>query len=266
MSVVAASAASRAHARAAAESLAAIRDRAPRIHCITNAAASVLTANGLLAVGAVPSLTIAPEEVGDFVSGADALLINLGTLDETRRAAIAIAIEAATKAGIPWVLDPVFADRSPQRLDLAARLCALRPAVIHANETEIMALAEKAGREETGAAGAAAKIARDSRACVVLTGPEDRVCDATRAAVLSSGHPLMGKVTAMGCALGAVTAAFCAVERDPFLAALEAVLCFGVAGAMAGDKARGPGSFQAELLDALYALDAAAIEKRGRVK
>jgi hydroxyethylthiazole kinase len=265
MSVSAATGAELAHARAAAESLAEIRNRAPRVHCITNAAASVLTANCLLAVGAVPSLTVAPDEVGDFVAGAGALLVNLGTLDETRRAAIGVAIEAAEKAGIPWVLDPVFADRSPQRLDLAARLCGLRPAVIHANAAEVVALAGKAGGGKVSAADAAATIARDSRTCVVLTGPEDRVCDATRKAVLTSGHPLMDKITAMGCALGALTAAFCAVERDPFLAALQSVLCFGVAGALAGDRARGPGSFQPEFLDALYALDVAALEKRGRV-
>lgn len=252
--------------RAAAKSLAALRAGAPRVHCITNAAASVLTANTLLAVGAVPSLTVARDEVGDFVAGADTLLINLGTLDETRRAATDIAIKAAAKADIPWVLDPVFADRSPQRLALAARLCTLGPAVIHANEAEVVALAGKAGAEGVGAADAAAGIARDNRTCVALTGAEDRICNATRNVALSGGHPLMGKVTAMGCALGSLIAAFCTVERDPFLAALHAVLCFGVAGAIAGERARGPGSFQAELLDALYALDAAAIEERGRVK
>ena len=255
----------RAHAQAAAASLAAIRAGAPRVHCITNAAASVLTANSLLAVGAVPSLTIAADEVGDFVRGADALLINLGTLDATRRAATAIAVAAAAEAGVPWVLDPVFADRSPPRLDLATRLCALSPAVIHANEAEIMTLARKAGGGKTGAADAAAEVARGSQACVALTGAEDRISDGARAAMLTNGHPLMGKVTAMGCALGALIACFCAVERDPFLAALRAVLCFGVAGKIAGGRAAGPGSFQVELLDALYALDADMLEAGGRV-
>jgi hydroxyethylthiazole kinase len=263
MSVSTAADTSRAHARAAAEILALIRARPPRVHCITNAAASVFSANVLLAVGAVPSLTIAADEVEDFVAGADALLVNLGTLDETRRAAIAIAVEAAAKAQIPWVLDPVFADRSAARRVLAAGLCGLGPAAIHANEAEIKALAR--GAEAADAAGAAAGIARDWRTCVALTGAEDRLFDGERTAVVANGHPLMGKVTAMGCVLGALIACFCAVERDPFLAALRAVLCFGVAGEIAGSRAAGPGSFQVELLDALHALDADALEARGRV-
>lgn len=247
-------------ARAAAESLALIGQRVPRIHCITNAAASVFSANVLLAVGAVPSLTIAVDEVGDFVAGADALLVNLGTLDETRRAATAIAIRSAADAGIPWVLDPVFADRSAPRRDFAAGLCGLGPAVIRANRAEVLALGSEPEPED-----AALGLARNFRTCVALTGAEDRVIDARRTALIANGHPLMARVTAMGCALGALIACFCAVERDPFLAALRAVLCFGVAGEIAGGRARGPGSFQVEFLDALHGLDAEALETHGKV-
>ena len=265
MSVSTAADASRAHARAAAETLALVGQRHPRVHCITNAAASVISANVLLAVGAVPSLTIAADEVGDFVAGADALLVNLGTLDETRRAAIAIAVRAAAQSEIPWVLDPAFADRSGPRRAFAAGLCGLGPAVVHANEAEIKALANGPSVGDKGAADTAAEIARNCRTCVALTGAEDRVSDGARTAIIANGHPLMGKVTAMGCALGALIACFCAVEPDPFLAALRAVLCFGVAGEIAGSRAAGPGSFQVELLDALHALDADALEARGRV-
>ena len=76
----------------------------------------------LLALGAVPSLTFAAEEIGAFVARADALMVNLGTLDRERRAAIPIALEAAAAGGKPWVLDPVFCDRSPARADLARAL------------------------------------------------------------------------------------------------------------------------------------------------
>jgi len=69
----------------AADILDRVRERRPRVHCITNAVAQAFTANMLLAVGAIPSMTIAPDEVSDFVVGADALLVNLGTLDRARR-------------------------------------------------------------------------------------------------------------------------------------------------------------------------------------
>ena len=102
----------------AADVLARIKGRAPRVHCITNSVAQAYTANVLLATGAVPSMTIAPEEIAAFVAGADALLVNLGTLDPERRAAIAMAVAAAGDR-VPWVLDPVFIDRSPERAQFA---------------------------------------------------------------------------------------------------------------------------------------------------
>jgi hypothetical protein len=102
--------------------LARLRQERLRVHAITNAAAQAFTANLLLAAGAIPSLTVAPDEVADFTRSAGALLVNLGTLDADRRAAIPRAIAAARASGIPWVLDPVFVDASPPRLALA-RLC-----------------------------------------------------------------------------------------------------------------------------------------------
>ena len=75
----------------AADVLARIRAQRPRVHCITNSVAQNFTANMLLAAGAVPSMTLAVEEIADFVAGADALLVNLGTLDPERRAAIDLA-------------------------------------------------------------------------------------------------------------------------------------------------------------------------------
>src|SRR5580704_4898752 len=96
----------------AADVLARIRDRAPRVHCITNTVAQNYTANMLLAAGAVPAMTIAPEEVVSFVAGADALLVNLGTFDAERRHAIELALGAVQAARMPWVLDPVFIESS----------------------------------------------------------------------------------------------------------------------------------------------------------
>src|SRR6188768_3317592 len=109
-------------AQSAPEILARLRARAPRIHCITNTVAQNFTANVLLAAGCVPSMTLSPEEVGGFVASADALLVNLGTFDAERREAVRIAIEAARESGIPWVLDPVFIDRSPSRAAFARDL------------------------------------------------------------------------------------------------------------------------------------------------
>ena len=95
-----------------------LRERRPRVHCITNVVAQNFTANMLLAAGAVPSMTIAQKRSRAFAARADALLINLGTFDSERAKASLAAVGVATKAGIPWVLDPVFIDRSAPRAAL----------------------------------------------------------------------------------------------------------------------------------------------------
>src|SRR3974377_1168006 len=99
----------------AADILSRVRGKSPRVHCLTNAVAQNFTANVLLAAGAVPSMTVAPDEIAQFVARANALLIKLGRLDGERRKAATTAIEAATTEQRPWVLDPVFVDRSRQR-------------------------------------------------------------------------------------------------------------------------------------------------------
>ncbi|MCG6121097.1 MAG: hydroxyethylthiazole kinase [Microvirga sp.] len=237
-----------------------VTERAPRVHAITNFAAQVFTANLLLAAGAVPSLTYAEEEVEAFTTRADALLVNLGTLDRDRRQGIARAIPAAKAAGRPFVLDPVFVDRSPPRLAAARDRLADGPAILRCNAAEFAALADAPASEEAVMAQARAW------GCVVaLTGPVDLVTDGARLARIENGHPLMARVTAMGCAGTALIAACAALTDDPFEAAFAALLRLGVAGEIAGGLAQGPGSFQPAFLDAVYAADEGAIRSLARI-
>ena len=120
----------------AADMIVRLRERAPRVHCITNTVAQAFTANILLAAGAIPSMTIAPQEVSDFAARADALLVNLGTFDSERRAAIDIALEQVTQRTRPWVLDPVLIDVSHPRAAYARALAGRKPAVIRLNAAE----------------------------------------------------------------------------------------------------------------------------------
>ena len=95
----------------AADLIGRLHARKPRVHCITNAVAQNFTANVLLAAGAIPSMTISPEEVAGFAARADALLVNLGTFDAERRAATEAALAQVAQEAKPWVLDPVLIDR-----------------------------------------------------------------------------------------------------------------------------------------------------------
>jgi hydroxyethylthiazole kinase len=245
---------------AAAKALDRLRERRPRIHCITNAVAQAFTANLLLAAGAVPSMTISADEVADFVARADALLINLGTLDAARRQAIAAALEAAGDEKKPWVLDPVFVDRSAARADYARELLQRRPGAVRLNRAEFEVLADREFSADALKAFVLAQLT-----VVGLTGEIDLVTDGAQFVSLANGHPLMARVTAMGCAGSALNAAFMAVEDDGFLATAGALLVLGVAGEIAAARSDGPGSFASNLLDAVYNLDSETLIAKARV-
>lgn len=244
----------------AAAVLARLRATQPRIHCITNSVAQNFTANALLALGAVPSMTLSGEEIGGFVAGSNALLVNLGTFDRERREATAIAIDAAAQAGLPWVLDPVFVDRAAQRCAYARELMDLAPKAVRLNAAEFTALSgEPLSRD------AVASYARERKTVIGLTGETDLIADGARAVSIANGHPLMARVTAMGCAASSIVAACLAAEPDSLAATSSAMLIVGVAGEMAAETAKGPGSFATAILDALYTIDAQALTARARI-
>ena len=244
----------------AADVVVRLRERRPRVHCITNAVAQNFTANMLLAAGAIPSMTIAPEEVSEFVTRADALLINLGTFDAERRTAADLAIAAAQAKGMPWVLDPVFVERSTPRTVFARALAARRPTAVRLNSAEFIALTGDEPGMET--------VMRHARAIggvIGLTGETDLVCDGARLARVNNGDPLMARVTAMGCAGTALMAACLAVESDPWRGVAAGLILLGVAGELAAAKASGPGSLAVGILDALHALDRETVIAWARV-
>lgn len=255
--------------------LSAIRERRPLVHNITNFVVMNNSANALLALGASPAMVHSSDEVEDFVALSQALVVNIGTLYSEQIAAGKLAAIRAKAAGIPWVFDPVGAGATPYRQAAAVALARLGPSVIRGNGSEILALAQqvRAGQgrgvdslhDSEAALGAARKLAEDSGAAIAITGEVDYVTDGRRVVEIHNGHALMTRVTGLGCSATAVIGAFLAVEPDALAATVAALAVFGVAGELAAEQARGPGSLQVELLDALYALDAATLTARARV-
>lgn len=245
--------------RAAARLVGELHARGPRVHCITNTVAQAYTANMLLAAGGVPSMTLSAEEIGGFVARADALLVNLGTFDAERRAATGVAIAAAHEHRRPWVLDPVFVDRSASRAAFARDLVRRGARVVRLNHAELTALADGATREDAMA------YARATGVVVAVSGAADLITDGTRTIAIGNGHPLMARVTAMGCAGSALVAACLALEPDALMASAAALIALGVAGEIAAEKSAGPGSFAFHIIDALAALDAPTVMARAKV-
>jgi hydroxyethylthiazole kinase len=254
-------------------SLAAIRERVPLVHNITNVVVANVTANALLAIGASPAIVQAEEEVGEFVRVADALVVNLGTVTAERAAAMRAAVAVAGEAGKPWVLDPVAVGAIGFRTGLARELARARPAAIRGNASEILSLAGfgGAGRgvdssaQSESARLAAGQLARDTGAAVAVTGPVDYITDGTRLISVANGHPMMTRVTGIGCTATALLGACLGVQPDGMVASAHALVLIGIAGEIAAERARAPGSFQVALLDALYELDEATVLQRARI-
>jgi hydroxyethylthiazole kinase len=221
--------------------------RRPRVQCLTNTVAQAITANTLHALGARASMALHSSEILAMSRSADALLINLGTIDDARITAIDQLLVDPSISGIPLVLDPVFVEHSPTRRHVAERVIRGLKPIVKGNRTEITALADVMGSTRPRA--------------IIETGPIDLVTVPGQPQIsLSYGHEWMGAVTGLGCALGAVVAACSAAEDDVGAACHAALTVFGVAGVRAAQSSTGPGSFAVAFIDALAGLSREAQE------
>lgn len=252
----------------------AVRTQRPLVHSITNLVVMNYNANFLLAMGASPVMAHAHEEVRDMAAIAQALVLNIGTLEpywiESMRQALAIA----AKRGIKTVLDPVGAGATSYRNEsIRLLLNQANPSVIRGNASEIMSVAGVAvqtrGVDSSAAVTDALQAARDLAAStggvVCVSGEVDHVLDASgRHVSLANGHEWMTRITGVGCSATALVGAFCAVQPDAWRATVSAMAYLGVVGQVATKKVQaqglGVGSLQIALLDQLQLLDQVTFE------
>ncbi len=259
----------------AGASLRRIREQRPLVHQITNFVVMNETANATLAVGALPVMAHAPEEVAEMATVAGALVLNIGTLTLEWINSMLIAGRSANRAGVPVVLDPVGAGATSLRTRSAQRILdEVGVAVVRGNAAEIATLAGRAadirGVEAVGAdddLGDLAGAAATALSCTVaVTGPVDAVSDGRTTYRVANGNPMLALVTGTGCIASAITGCFAAVNRhDVLAAAVEALVALGVAGEDAAAVSSGPGSFHVALYDALYELSPDSLDARARV-
>ena len=84
-----------------------VRAQRPLVHLITNGVTAEFCAKGLLALGARAVMAEAPQEVEEVVAQAQALVLNLGQLTESKVKAMVKAARRAEQLGLPIILDPV---------------------------------------------------------------------------------------------------------------------------------------------------------------
>lgn len=258
----------------AGKNLNVLRERRSLVHSITNYVVMNYTANALLACGASPVMAHAQEEVEEMVSLAGALVLNIGTLTPYWVESMLKAGKKANEKNIPVILDPVGSGATTLRTASARRLIdELDINVIRGNASEVLSLARE-GSQTKGvdsihsvdqARDAALILARELNSVLAITGKVDLVTDGKTVYRVHNGHELMGMVTGTGCTATVITAAFLAVDDEPLEAAATGLAYFGLAGELAAEQAKTPGSYQIALLDALYSIDSNRLKKGAKI-
>src|SRR2546430_13568177 len=144
-----------------------VRERKPLVHQIPNYVVMNETANATLALGALPVMAHAREEVEEMVAIAGAVVLNIGTLSPPWVDAMLLAGRAANERGIPVVLDPVGAGATTYRTETAKRILdQVDVTVLRGNAGEVATLvgvdAEVRGVESIDAGVDAAELAREA--------------------------------------------------------------------------------------------------------
>lgn len=242
-----------------------LKTQQPLVHIMTNGVANNYVANVLLAAGASPAMIDNPFEAESFASIASAINLNLGTPTSEQMQAMQIAAQTAQSLGKVWVLDPVgYGPVLRWRSDMVDHLLQYQPSVIRGNASEIGALAgnqiQSKGVDSTISSESIYLQAQplfEHAECIAISGEADFILSKELNAVIqiNGGSYLQPKITASGCALGALTAAYCAVSSTITAGAMAAHIHFAIAGQKAYERANTVGSFNVAFLDEIYALD-----------
>src|SRR5262249_561912 len=146
-----------------------LRELKPLVHQITNYVVMNETANATLALGALPVMAHAREEVEEMVALAGALVLNIGTLSPHWVEAMLAAGWVANERDVPVVLDRVGAGATRYRTETAKRILDdVDVAVLRGNAGEVATLAgvdaEVRGVESIAAVNDPAELARTAAA------------------------------------------------------------------------------------------------------
>ena len=251
----------------------AVQDNNPLIHCLTNHITSYVCANSILAIGAQPIMAEHPNEVAGITAGANALLLNLGNISNTRMEAMRISAAMATKKNIPIVLDAVGVSCSKLRLDFAKELLQnFSLSIIKGNASEISALLTGTCTARGVDANAVVApgdedlsvFAQRQQCTVLMSGAIDIITDGKAITHIENGHPLLSRICGTGCMLGALAATLCSYA-SPFVAAITGTVLLGIAGEQAATNALiGTGTFLTNVLDQLYTLPSEIVLQKAR--
>lgn len=251
-----------------------IRLSKPVVHHITNFVTINDCANITTALGASPVMAYNKDEVAEITALSNALVLNLGTPDFSRFDTVALSGKTANGLNIPVVVDPVGIGATLLRQNGVKQLFnKVAPSVIKGNASEIKTLTglrisknKVIDSEETVNASnidVIKSFARSMNAVVAVTGKVDVITNGTQLIKINRGTEMFTYISGAGCVTSSVIGAFCAVEKDTFLATACAIYAINICGEKAAKECQGPADFKIKLINALYALHSDKITEEG---
>ncbi|MDU4961078.1 MAG: hydroxyethylthiazole kinase [Sporomusaceae bacterium] len=261
----------------AAAALTQVHRTKPLVHHITNYVTVNDCANITLAIGASPVMADDPAEVEEMTAVANALVLNMGTLNSRTVGSMLAAGKQARQKGIPIIFDPVGVGATSLRTATAGQIIEeLRPTVIRGNMSEIKIIAgldaaikgvDSVAGDEAGES-VAAELSRKLDCVIAITGKTDIVAGGGRLCRIGNGHPLLAKLTGSGCMATSLTGCFCGANADEFAATVAAIIAMGLAGERAQASLRpgeGIGTFHMRLFDAIATMTPDNLYQGGKV-
>lgn len=246
-----------------------VRSANPLVHHITNSVTINDCANSTLAIGGSPVMASSVNEATDMAKIANALVLNLGTLNADSCEAMILAGKAANSAHIPVILDPVGAGATPYRIEMAEKILhEVKMSIIRGNASEIYSLiggksqtrGVDSGAVSLAGADLAARAAVELNSTIVVSGRTDAISNGETTVLVNNGDPLLTKVTGTGCMATSLIGCFAGVTDQMLDAAVAGISVMSIAGELTAKKlseGEGTGTFRMKLIDTISLMNGA---------
>lgn len=244
------------------------RNLKPIIHHITNYVTVNDCANVTLAIGASPIMADAIEEVDEITSISNALLINIGTINERLYKSMLKAGMKANEKNIPVILDPVGVGASNFRKNITLDILKnIKVDIIKGNVSEIAFIGNISSKNQgvdsdpsldnqslQTLIDIAKNTAKLTNSIIAMTGKVDIITDSKKTYLIKNGVEELGLVTGTGCMTASLVSSIAAGNRENLLSATAlGVLIMSLSGEISLDslKFRGLGEFRSEIINTI---------------
>lgn len=238
--------------------------KAPLVHCMTNDITLETVANTILYLGGKPIMSSDTREFSSLFQSTDALLLNMGRLNESHEQSLSQASSLADMTKKPTVVDLVGYGITNERTKLGMAMARNHPTVIKGNTSEIrrfVGLPSVAKGIDGASSDQHDQALKDlilslkqitteyADTVFVATGKKDVIVQNNKHLILSNGVDELDKFVGTGDMVGAIITTLLAVGEDPWVASQFAISYLNVSAEKALSLTNGMENFRREVLN-----------------